>query len=91
MQLRNGEEAYIYVLFEHKSYPEPLIAFQLLRYLVRIWERDLRQPGLVQLTPISPLVVYHGRAAWAVSIAYLALSSSPRRPPVRCYSSPQAS
>ncbi len=58
------------VLFEHKSYPEPLIAFQLLPYMIRIWERDLRQPGPVQLTPILPVVVYHGRAAWQVPLSF---------------------
>src|SRR3712207_1294937 len=37
VQLTKGDTAYIYVLFEHKSYPEPLVALQLLRYMLRIW------------------------------------------------------
>jgi predicted transposase/invertase (TIGR01784 family) len=36
--LRDGEQANVYILFEHKSYPDRLVAFQLLRYMVRIWE-----------------------------------------------------
>jgi len=57
--LHSGQETYIYVLFEHKSYPEPLIAFQLLKYMVRIWEQALKQEEA--LLPVLPLVVYHGR------------------------------
>jgi predicted transposase/invertase (TIGR01784 family) len=41
VRLREGQEAYLYVLFEHKSYPEPMVAFQLLRYMVRIWEQEM--------------------------------------------------
>src|SRR5437667_12721706 len=35
---RNGGSAYIYILFEHKSYPDQWVAMQLLRYMVRICE-----------------------------------------------------
>jgi predicted transposase/invertase (TIGR01784 family) len=62
VDLRGGGEAYVYVLFEHKSHPEPLIAFQLLRYMVRVWEYTLRQGE--RLCPILPVVVYHGQARW---------------------------
>ena len=41
--LQNGGEAYIYLLFEHKSYPDDYVAFQLLRYMVRIWEQQQQQ------------------------------------------------
>ncbi|CAN2044882.1 hypothetical protein GMMP1_1490001 [Candidatus Magnetomoraceae bacterium gMMP-1] len=34
----DGEPVYIYALIEHKSYPEPMVGFQLLVYMVRIWE-----------------------------------------------------
>ncbi len=61
--LLSGGEAYVYVLMEHKSYSDPLTPFQLLRYLVRIWERDLRQ-GQKIVSPIIPMVIYHGRERW---------------------------
>ena len=35
----DGGSSYVYVLFEHKSYPERLISLHLLRYMVRIWEQ----------------------------------------------------
>lgn len=66
VKLRDGRDAYVYVLFEHKSYPEPLIAFQLLRYMVRIWEQSLKQGAA--LSPILPVVVYHGQAAWKIPL-----------------------
>lgn len=30
-----------YFLFEHKSRPDPYIAFQLLRYMTKIWEFEI--------------------------------------------------
>ena len=59
-----GRVAFIYVLFEHKSQPEPLVAFQLLRYMVRKWERSAAR-GRGTLPIIIPLVVYHGAAGLA--------------------------
>ena len=41
--LHDDSEAYLYILLEHKSYPDLQTPFQLLRYLVRIWERDGRE------------------------------------------------
>jgi predicted transposase YdaD len=34
---------YVYLLFEHKSYSDPDTLFQLLRYMVRIWEHHRRK------------------------------------------------
>jgi predicted transposase/invertase (TIGR01784 family) len=62
----NGDEANVYLLLEHKSSPETLVALQLLRYMVRIWERA-RQENTKKLPPIIPIVVYHGREKWQVS------------------------
>lgn len=66
-----GEQTYIYVLFEHKSYSDPLVAFQLLRYIVRIWEQSLKSEQ--RLIPILPFVVYHGRERWNVATDFQAL------------------
>jgi predicted transposase/invertase (TIGR01784 family) len=65
-RLQDGQDAYVYVLFEHKSHPEPLVAFQLLRYLVRIWEQVLKQGPVSHLPPIVPVVVYHGVETWRI-------------------------
>lgn len=65
VKLVDQASAYIYLLFEHKSYAEPLIAFQLLRYMTRIWEQALKEKQA--LVPIVPLVLYHGRSRWSIS------------------------
>jgi len=73
--LASGGESYVYVLFEHKSYPDPRIAWQLLRYLVRIWEQADKQGE--PLLPVLPLVVYHGRPRWGVARDFAALFDLP--------------
>ncbi len=75
VRLRDGSDAYAYVLFEHKSIPDWWVAFQLLRYIVRIWERNLRERG--KLWPIVPLVVYHGRDRWWVEPTFGELIGAP--------------
>ncbi len=63
-RLREGGQARVYLLLEHKSYQDRQVAFQLLRYCVRIWERDQRESPGEALWPIVPLVVYNGRRRW---------------------------
>jgi predicted transposase/invertase (TIGR01784 family) len=60
--VKSGAEALVYLLLEHKSQSDPQTPFQLLRYLVRIWEQDIRHDD--GLRPIIPLVVYHGQGEW---------------------------
>ena len=60
IDLRDGSDSYVYVLFEHKSYPESLISFHLLRYMVKIWEQHLKQKMSGNLPIIIPIVIYHG-------------------------------
>ncbi len=60
----NKREGYLYLLFEHKSYPSRDIAFQLLKYTVRVWDTKIGETG--QLPVIIPLVVYHGKEGWNI-------------------------
>ncbi len=67
IKLRNVEEyssqrVLAYFLFEHKSEPDPLTVLQLLSYVIRIWEREIREGR--RLSPILPLVIYHGERPW---------------------------
>ena len=74
----NGEpiEGQVYLLFEHKSRSDPMTCFQLLRYIVRIWEQRLRN-GL-SLCPVVPLVVYHGQEYWLAPRSLEELIGGPR-------------
>ncbi|MDI6795196.1 MAG: Rpn family recombination-promoting nuclease/putative transposase, partial [bacterium] len=86
-QLKDGTEVYVYALLEHKSYPAYLVAFQLLRSMVRIWERVLRKKEEDKkgkkgkkdlpfyLPPIIPIVIYHGKPKWNVALNFRALFS----------------
>ena len=47
-----------------KSYPERLISFHLLRYMVRIWERTVKLSESKPLPIVLPVLVYHGRSKW---------------------------
>ena len=38
-----GEKAYITFLLEHKSYPDRMVIFQLLKYIITIWEEKIRK------------------------------------------------
>lgn len=71
-----GDRALVYFLFEHKSQSDPLTVLQLLSYIVRIWEKRLRD-GL-PLCPIVPLVVYHGETGWTAARSISELVPSPK-------------
>ncbi|MBO0858250.1 MAG: Rpn family recombination-promoting nuclease/putative transposase [Chloracidobacterium sp.] len=72
VNLKRGGGALSYILFEHKSGPDDWVAFQVLRYEVRIWE-TMRRNGAKNLPLIFPLVFYHGREKWKVARQFSAL------------------
>lgn len=65
VKLKTGQEAYLYLLLEHKSFPDEWVALQLLRYLVRIWDKSNRA-GVKKLPLVIPVVFYHGKATWKI-------------------------
>lgn len=75
VRLNDNRPAAVYMLFEHKSYPDVRVAFQLLRYMVRIWERWPKASGGLQ--PIIPLVVYHGQPEWRTPINLAGMYDGP--------------
>ncbi len=64
----NDKEAYLYFLFEHKSYPYKKIVLQLLKYIRGIWELKAKQDDQEKLPLIIPIVFYHGRQKWNVGL-----------------------
>lgn len=52
-----SEQAYVYLLFEHRSSVDATMPLRLLRYMTRIWERfEKEQPG-APLPPVVPVVM----------------------------------
>jgi len=61
----DGQDAFVYVLVEHQSSEDPLMAFRMLRYVTRIWDQHLHDhPRARRLPAVIPLVVHHGRSRW---------------------------
>jgi predicted transposase YdaD len=70
----DGRDAFVYLLAEHQSSADPLMAFRMLRYVTRIWDHYLRdRPRARQLPAVIPLVVHHGRGRWAGPVQLLEL------------------
>jgi Putative transposase, YhgA-like len=66
-----GVRVLLYLLFEHQSTVEELMAFRLLRYLVRIWERFLdHHPDARRLPAIVPVVLHHSTTGWTAATAF---------------------
>ena len=55
----SDNESEIYIVFEHKSYPDKLTLIQVLNYCSVVWETCIRNKE--PLKPIIPVVFYHGR------------------------------
>jgi len=75
-------DALVYMLFEHKSASDTCTCFQLLRYIVRIWEH--RQRNGLRLCPVIPMVLYHGTRVWSAPRSLEELIDAP--PSVAQYS-----
>jgi hypothetical protein len=70
----DGRDAFVYLLVEHQSSDDPLMAFRMLRYVTRIWDHHLRDhPRARQLPAVIPLVVHHGRSQWTRPVQLLEL------------------
>jgi predicted transposase/invertase (TIGR01784 family) len=70
----DGREAFIYVLIEHQSSNDPLMAFRMLRYVVRVWDRYLAEhPKATRLPAVIPLVVHHNEHVWTAPAQVLDL------------------
>ena len=67
----HGEPALLYLLFEHQRTVDPLMAFRVLAYTVRIWDRWIEESpeaGARRLPPVVALVLYHGAGPWTAPV-----------------------
>jgi hypothetical protein len=69
---------YVYILFEHKSYPEKWIHLQLLEYMLKIWHQSIKQDKGSGLPVVIPLVLCHGKRPWPLNrIRFSSVLSGP--------------
>jgi predicted transposase/invertase (TIGR01784 family) len=62
------DDLFLYVLWEHRSSPAPLMALRLLSYMVRIWTQQAQEQGAaLQLSPILPVVLAQDQRSWKIS------------------------
>lgn len=72
-------EGYIYVLIEHQSSPDKLMAFRLMRYAVAAMQRHL-DAGNSVLPLVIPMLFYHGRISpYPFSLCWLDMFAQPQR------------
>lgn len=74
----NNKDGYIYLLFEHKAYRDRKVIFQVMKYMINIWEskieddkekrKEAGEPnsGEMELPLILPLVIYHDKGEWSI-------------------------
>ncbi|EMK25335.1 Rpn family recombination-promoting nuclease/putative transposase [Leptospira kirschneri] len=67
--LRSGNQASVYILFEHKSYLDNAIYIQLLGYLSEIYRSQQRNSE--KLSVVIPFVFYHGEKEWKLGENFL--------------------
>jgi hypothetical protein len=68
----DGQDAFVYVLIEHQSSDDPLMASRVLRYVTRIWDTYEREhPKARRLPAVLPLVVYQGDDHWTSPVQML--------------------
>ena len=69
---------FLYLLFEHHSTEDPILAFRVLSYMVRIWEKHLRSnPQFNKLPPILPIVLAQDIKPWKVSPQFQDIVAKP--------------
>ncbi|MEW6347998.1 MAG: Rpn family recombination-promoting nuclease/putative transposase [Thermodesulfobacteriota bacterium] len=76
VDFKGDAQGFLYTLFEHKSYPAPDVALQLLRYMTRILAYAAKETG-IPLPPVFPVVVYHGAEKWSIPLDFAALYQGP--------------
>jgi predicted transposase/invertase (TIGR01784 family) len=65
----SNSSAYIYLLFEHKSYHDKKIYVQLLDYLAKIYSRQMENEN--RLSVVLPFVFYHGEKGWDLGTEFM--------------------
>jgi predicted transposase YdaD len=77
---RDGGDAYVMLLLEFQSTPDPWMALRLLVYSGLLWQHLVREHRLLpdgRLPPILPIVLYNGVPRWRAAVDLAALIGLP--------------
>jgi hypothetical protein len=66
-RLRTGEPAFLYLLLEHQSTPDPAMPLRGLSYQIQIWKRFRKEQPARWLPPIIAAVISHAPGGWNTS------------------------
>jgi len=71
-------QGFIFLLLEHKSTEFRFSSFQVLKYMVQIWDKFLVNNKKARYLPvIIPVVLYHGGKKWKLANRFIALFKFP--------------
>jgi predicted transposase/invertase (TIGR01784 family) len=77
IQFKNSP-AYLYFLFEHKSWEPDFPGVQVLKNMTHIWEKHVeKHKGTKKLPPIIPLLIYHGEYPWKIDTSFISMFAIP--------------
>ena len=78
------DELIIYILIEHQSTVNPIMAFRVLSYMVKIWDSQRREWASNEVpksewrfSPILPIVYYTGEQRWQTPLTLDAVMDLP--------------
>ena len=78
VNFKDNIDGFIFLLLEHKSWPERFTSFQALKYIVHAWDLYLANHDNARfLPPVIPLVLYHGKNKWNLGTRFSKLFNTP--------------
>ncbi len=82
---RDGGDAYVMLLLEFQSTPDPRMALRMLVYAGLLWQQLVREQRLLpdgRLPPILPVVLYNGDPRWRAPVELRDLIGLPEASPL---------
>jgi predicted transposase/invertase (TIGR01784 family) len=78
VNFKDNINGFIFLLLEHKSWPERFTPLQALKYMVHVWDFYLANHDKAKfLPPVLPLVLYHGKSKWNLGDHFSKLFDTP--------------
>ena len=70
-----GKSGYLYILLEHQSTSDALIAFRLWQYTIALMDSHIRSKGEKKLPIVIPICLYHAEKPYVGVVFTIALLS----------------